>query len=63
MQHARQHFRSPRTATAAPAVTPPESPELNRAGSLGSFSKRFEGPALTSRMRAPPRIDSNAASR
>jgi hypothetical protein len=51
------------TETAATAITPPESPKLDRASSLGSFSKRSEGQAPTGRMRAPPRIDSNAASK
>jgi hypothetical protein len=44
-------------------MTPsPESPKLDRAPSL-SFSKRSEGQAPSGRMRAPPRIDSNAASK
>jgi hypothetical protein len=54
---------SHRTGTVAPAVTPPESPKLDRASSLGSFSKRSEGQAPAGRMRPPPRIDSNAASK
>ncbi|KAH3979216.1 hypothetical protein HBI25_122780 [Parastagonospora nodorum] len=51
------------STTAAPAVTPPESPKVNRAGSLGSFSKRSEGQPPMGRMRPPPRIDSNAANK
>jgi hypothetical protein len=42
--------------------TSPESPKLDRAPSL-SFSKRSEGQAPSGRMRPPPRIDSNAASK
>ncbi|KAL5119975.1 hypothetical protein ACEQ8H_002073 [Pleosporales sp. CAS-2024a] len=48
---------------AAPAITPPESPKLDRAASLGTFSKRSEGQALPGRMRPPPSIDSNAANK
>ncbi|OAL05308.1 hypothetical protein IQ06DRAFT_210393 [Phaeosphaeriaceae sp. SRC1lsM3a] len=51
------------TATKAPAITPPDSPKLSRGASLGSFSKRSEGQAPSSRMRPPPRIDSNAANK
>lgn len=61
-QNCRYNLIDRKAATAAPAMTPPESPKLDRAGSLGSFSKRAEGPAPNGRMRAPPRIDSNAAS-
>jgi hypothetical protein len=44
-------------------MTPPDSPKLDRASSLGSFSKRSPGQAPAGRMRPPPRIDSNAASK
>jgi hypothetical protein len=63
MLHTSMRPSSQRTGTAAPVITPPESPKLDRAASLGSFSKRSEGQAPAGRMRPPPRIDSNAASK
>ncbi|KAF1921347.1 hypothetical protein BDU57DRAFT_466729 [Ampelomyces quisqualis] len=53
----------PSSMTAASATIQPQSPTLDRAGSFETFSNRSERPAPNARMRAPPRIDSNAANK
>lgn len=56
---------APETALPQPSPYKPTSPKLERAATLGgpSFSTRYESQISSSRMPAPPRIDSQAASK